>query len=104
LPVTERRSSGLPSFRRETFEDQRGGLIGSLVVEFNEAGIFKEPIDVSMIEAAEHDLRAFALVELSVNGHPLPAGPELDVVVLTYHRDDKVRLISIEFRQVHAEV
>ena len=49
---------GLAFVEGEAFEDERGGLLRRLVVEFDEAGIFEEPVDVCMIEPAEHDLRS----------------------------------------------
>jgi hypothetical protein len=65
----------------EAFKDKGSGLLRCLMVEFDEAGILEEPVNVCMIEPGEHDLRPFVLVKLGVNGHPLPTGPELDVVV-----------------------
>ena len=47
---------------------------------------------------------AFCLLEQSVDGLPLQAGPCFFVVVRADDRDDEVGLFAVELRQIEAEV
>ena len=82
----------------EAFEDEGDEFVGGFVVEFDEAGAAKQPINLSMIETAKLYFVALALLQQIVNRKPLQACPFFHVVVGADHDDDEIGLAIVEIR------
>lgn len=95
---------GFAFVNSEAFEDELGNLFWRFVVEFDKSGGVKESSALCKLEPGEHNLAPFLLAKLRINGHPLPASPELFIIVRAYDCDDKVGFVAVELWQIDTEV